>query len=141
LYSEASKFDSAIECYETSREIFRRLQLPDNHSDIASIECHMGDVDRRKKDWDSALKHYEHSLQMFTETLPDSHPSIAYCHSFIGLLELRRNHIELARKHFEQALQKYKQNSLPDNHPNIQYSLHNLKCSTYEEAIDCYITV
>jgi tetratricopeptide (TPR) repeat protein len=138
LYAEELQFDSAFECYNTSLEIFQRLQLPNNHPDIASIECNIGDVYRRKNDWDSARKQYEKSLQMFIEILPDEHPSIAYCHSLLGLFHLQKDQIEIARKHFQEALEKYKQNGLSDNHQNIQNSVHNLTRMTYEEALKNY---
>ncbi len=99
VYRSQSKWEQAIDCYEQSLEISRRLG--DEHG-VAQTLNNLGAVYESQGKWEQAIDCYEQSLEI-SRRLGDEH-GVGITLKNLGRIHARRNQPEQARTLWQEAL-------------------------------------
>jgi tetratricopeptide (TPR) repeat protein len=75
IYTNAKKFDLALEHFQRALEIDRRHD-PENHLQFGQTYANMGTMYQSKKNYNEALVHFEKARETWLKTLLPTHLSI-----------------------------------------------------------------
>ncbi|CAF1150616.1 unnamed protein product [Didymodactylos carnosus] len=120
LFCQMGELDKAEKYY---KRLLSELAVGD--SDIASCYIGLGNVARRKGEYDLALMNYEKALKIKLKALPPDHPDIASSYNNMGIVHLHKGEYDLALMNYEKALKIFLK-ALPPYHPDIALTYNNM---------------
>jgi tetratricopeptide (TPR) repeat protein len=94
---DAKMWDQALEHFFSVLNI-KKLILPKNHPDIASIYCDIGKVFIEKRDCVGALEHFEQAHKIYVLCLPPQHPEMGRLLLLMGLAHVGNGDKSTARQ-------------------------------------------
>ena len=112
------KNDEALSYLKKALKI-EKEKLPENHSEIGSTLCEIGNVYVDLMIYDEALEAYKQSFKIRKQILPKNHHLIAITLINIGHVNCYLNYHQAALNHYERSLEIRKERYQSENHPKI----------------------
>ena len=106
-------------------------QLPDDDPDISACYHALGIVTDIKGDYDSSLKWYNKSLEIFIQTLKSDDPNIGTTLNSIAVIYRKQGDYAHALESFEKALAIWKK-AYGEDHPRVAACFNNMG-NVYQE--------
>ena len=103
ICTDNCEFRIAQKYYENALSMHLKHFSPD-HTDVAIIYTHLGDIHLRLGDIEQARKYQERALVIFLKKLGPDHTDIATIYSELGVTHLRLGNIKQAKEYQERAL-------------------------------------
>ncbi|CAF0823147.1 unnamed protein product [Adineta ricciae] len=136
-YYKKCEYKQAIECFEKSLHIARRvLQESDNYMDMGISISNIGKCFYRQKNYSEALKQYEITFALLTKDNLHDHIDMAYTLKNIGEVYLDLLNFDLALSYFKRALFLYEKAFHGGQHRDIAKCLNLIGQVYYYENTD-----
>ena len=117
ICTDHCEFRIARKYYENALSMHLKYFSPD-HSDVAIIYTHLGDIHLRLGDIEQAKEYQERALAILVKRLGPDHPDVATAYSQLSDKHLRLGYIQQAKEYQERALAILVKRLGPD-HPDV----------------------
>jgi len=117
--------------------------LPNNHLSIADVYYNLGHIYSDKNDYDSSLKWYNKSLEIWMKIFKSNNPDLANTYNAIATNYWKKNDYKQAFDSFNKALEIFKQ-AYDEDHITVAMCLNNMGTvssneNNYSKALNYYL--
>jgi tetratricopeptide (TPR) repeat protein len=139
--SELAQYDYALDILNSTRTLLQDTVGAKNSS-LATNSNNIGEVNRKKGDYNSAITHFETAIALYSGTLGPYHPNVATTLNNIGETYRQKGDLDSALEYFNKSL-AIRQNNFGTKHASIATSYNNIggvyaNREVFDKAIEFY---